>query len=91
MLFHLHWLIALIECIETFVLYFFKAISDCASLTCQESDDWHVFEQHCYFVSTTATRWRLARDYCQQAGAELVSMQKQEELDFVISTVSNHF
>ena len=56
------------------------------------SDDYEEFEGSCYkFVKKTgetAFSWYSARQYCNEDGAELASIQSQSENDFVMSKIS---
>lgn len=49
--------------------------------------DWDYYNQKCYFVSDTNDKvdHTAARTECQALGADLVSIDDQAEMDFVLS------
>ncbi|KAM7009852.1 uncharacterized protein LKV04_001778 [Tautogolabrus adspersus] len=44
---------------------------------------WRKFESSCFFTSTVKKTWTLAREYCQNKGAELAIITSKEEMRFV--------
>ncbi|XP_060903012.1 CD209 antigen-like [Labrus mixtus] len=44
---------------------------------------WRKFESSCFFTSVVKKTWTLAREYCQNNGAELAIITSQKEMRFV--------
>ncbi|XP_062386718.1 C-type lectin domain family 4 member F-like [Sardina pilchardus] len=47
--------------------------------------DWRYFDSHLYYISTTNKSWDDARQHCKSTGADLVTINSQEEQEFVSS------
>ena len=56
---------------------------------CQEG--WKEFNGGCYLFGHKLLTWEKAADYCKNLGANLVSIQNQEENDFIYSTFFSIF
>ena len=46
---------------------------------------WHLYNESCFYVSTTKTDQPTARSECLAMGGDLASISDQAEYDFVIS------
>jgi len=45
--------------------------------------DWHLYNNHCYFMSTVRRSWQDARDDCVAKGAKLTSITDEAEMEFI--------
>lgn len=45
--------------------------------------DWHLFNDHCYFISRTTRDWPESQSYCQSKGAYLAIIHTAEEQTFL--------
>jgi len=53
----------------------------CHTVTCPGG--WHQYKLGCFYVSKNETDQQTARMSCQEMQADLVSINDQEEMDFV--------
>ena len=54
-----------------------------AASSCDTYSGWRSFDNKCYFYRDTTASWANAELYCTGTGGHIVSIESQEEADFI--------
>ncbi|XP_053156018.1 C-type lectin lectoxin-Phi1-like [Hemicordylus capensis] len=69
--------ISLVMAIAGLVVACLKCFPEC-------SDGWQTFQEKCYYISSTAQKWNVARSTCQYLSGDLVVIDNELEWEFLI-------
>ncbi|KAM9339745.1 uncharacterized protein ABDE67_015460 [Symphorus nematophorus] len=65
-----------------------KATTNAAPAPIVCPDDWHLFNDSCYFISRTTRDWPESQSYCQSQGGHLAIIHTAEEQTFLWNLLS---